>query len=136
MTSTHLSARKLGTELLKEIEELSGENLMACYQCGTCSAGCPLAFAMEALPHQIVRLLQLGQVDHVMACNSFWLCAACLTCASRCPKGVDLARVMEALRTIVIRAGKAPMQAFPPPVELMTEVPQLGTVGALRKLSG
>lgn len=136
MTSAHISARQLRTELIKEIEELSGQNLMACYQCGKCSAGCPLAFAMDALPHQIVRLLQLGQVNRVMACSSFWLCAACLMCTSRCPKGVDLARVMEALRTIVVRAGKAPLQIVPPSVEVLEEVPQLGTVGAFRKLSG
>ena len=136
MTPTRFSSNELRAELIEEIEELSGQNLYACYQCGKCSAGCPMAFSMDILPHQVIRLIQLGQTAAVIRSNSFWHCAACLTCTSRCPKGVDLASVMEALRTLVVRTGKAPLQLFPPPVELLTDVPLQAAVSAFRKLSG
>jgi heterodisulfide reductase subunit C len=124
------------TRLLVEVEELSGQNLYACYQCGKCTAGCPLAFSMDILPHTIIRLMQLGQVERALSSKSPWHCAACLTCSSRCPKGVDLARVMEALRVLLIRSGKAPIQVFQLPVELAAQLPQQAAVSALRKHSG
>lgn len=136
MTSKILKNKTEEFGFIQELEELSGENLFACYQCGKCTAGCPLAFSMDILPHQILRLMQLGQLETVLNSNSYWHCAACLTCTSRCPKDVDLARVMEALRTILIRAGKSPIQVFHPPVELFAKLPQQAFVSALRKLSG
>ncbi|MCS6817049.1 MAG: 4Fe-4S dicluster domain-containing protein [Acidobacteriota bacterium] len=123
-------------DLLREVEELSGQNLYACYQCGKCTAGCPLAFSMDILPHTIIRLMQLGQLEPVLSSNTPWHCAACLTCSSRCPKGVDLARVMEALRALLIRAGYAPIQVFRLPAELAAQLPQQAAVSALRKHSG
>lgn len=123
-------------ELLREVEQLSGQNLFACYQCGKCTAGCPLAFSMDILPHTIIRLMQLGQLHSVLNSNSPWHCVACLTCSSRCPKGVDLARVMEALRSVLIRSGKAPIQVFRLPAELAAQLPQQAAVSALRKHSG
>lgn len=136
MEPLRFGATTVESDLMKEIEELSGQNLYACYQCGKCSAGCPLAFSMDILPHQVIRLMQLGQTGLVLGSNSFWHCAACLTCSSRCPKGVDLARVMEALRTILLRSGRGPLQLVLPPVELLTAVPQQAAVSAFRKLAG
>ncbi|MGQ9462061.1 MAG: 4Fe-4S dicluster domain-containing protein [Candidatus Fervidibacter sp.] len=135
MTTVKLSLRRLSSELLSEIEELSGQNLYACYQCGKCSAGCPLGFAADLLPHQVMRLLQLGMVREVFLSQAPWLCVACMTCATRCPKGVDVAKVMEAIRTIQLREGRGSLQVFLPPAELVAEVPQLATVSAFRKLS-
>ncbi len=135
MSTVKLSARRLSSDLLQEIEELSGQNLYACYQCGKCSAGCPLGFAADLLPHQVMRLLQLGLTKQVFESQAPWLCVACMTCATRCPKGVDVAKVMEAVRTILLREGRGEVQVFSPPVELITEVPQLATVSAFRKLS-
>ncbi|MCS7265348.1 MAG: 4Fe-4S dicluster domain-containing protein [Armatimonadetes bacterium] len=135
MTTVKLSSRRLSSELLREIEELSGQNLYACYQCGKCSAGCPLAFAADLLPHQIMRLLQFGMVKEVFASQSPWLCVACMTCVTRCPKGVDVAKVMEAIRTIQLREGRGATQVFSPPAEIVAEVPQLATVSAFRKMS-
>lgn len=135
MTTVKLSLRRLSSELLSEIEELSGQNLYACYQCGKCSAGCPLGFAADLLPHQVMRLLQLGMVKEVFSSQAPWLCVACMTCSTRCPKGVDVAKVMEAIRTIQLREGRGSLQVFLPPAELVAEVPQLATVSAFRKLS-
>lgn len=85
-------------EFVREIEQLSGQNILQCYQCGECSAGCPISAEMDVLPNHIIRLIQLGQADEVMAAQSPWLCASCFTCFVRCPKGVDIASLMEAVR--------------------------------------
>jgi heterodisulfide reductase subunit C len=85
-------------DFVREIEQLSGQNILQCYQCGECSAGCPISAEMDVLPNHIIRLIQLGQAEEVMAAQSPWLCASCFTCFVRCPKGVDIASLMEAVR--------------------------------------
>ena len=69
-----------------------------CYQCGKCTAGCPMAHAMDVMPRQIVRYMQLGMVDEALESQTVWLCAACGTCYERCPHSVDLTALIEALR--------------------------------------
>jgi len=98
-----LSAEVLRNELVLRIEEISGEDLLKCYQCGKCSAGCPAASAMDMLPSQVIRFLQLGLVEQVLDSETPWLCAACQSCYARCPKGLDLTRVMEAVREITLQ---------------------------------
>ena len=74
-----------------------------CYQCGKCSAGCPVASDADMTPREVLRHLQLGQVDPVLKSNMPWLCAGCGMCLARCPQSVDLPNLMLACR----RAGKA-----------------------------
>jgi heterodisulfide reductase subunit C len=100
-----LNPSVLQNELLRRVEELSGQDVMACYQCGNCSAGCPASGAMDLLPNQIVRLLQLGCVEEALHARAIWYCAACLSCEARCPKGIDVARLTEALRTLALEHG-------------------------------
>ncbi|HJX70023.1 MAG TPA: 4Fe-4S dicluster domain-containing protein, partial [Dehalococcoidia bacterium] len=95
--------RRLHGEFVKKVEEISGESLPNCYQCGMCSAGCPMSFAMDLLPCQIMHLIQLGLEEDIANCKTIWLCASCLTCSVRCPRGVDLGRIMEALRLLTLR---------------------------------
>lgn len=102
-----ISRASVESDFLKEVEELSGENVWACYQCGNCSAGCPFSFAMDLLPNQVIRLLNLGQEEEVYNSNAIWNCASCLTCMTRCPRGVDLSRIMEAIRYLALKKGKA-----------------------------
>jgi len=117
---------------VRQVEEISGQDLLACNQCGKCSAGCPVVAVMDLLPNQVIRMAQLG-MEEVLESNTIWVCASCLTCATRCPKGVDLPRLMEALRQIALRQGitKLDLNALPP--ELLREVPQLAIVGGFRK---
>jgi len=122
---------RLRTELLARIEEISGETLSLCYQCGKCSAGCPLEKEMGILPHQVIRFLQLGWEENALDARAIWLCAACHTCAARCPRGVDLSCLMEALRVVRLRRGGGPVWAAPP-----TEAPQQALVAFSRKYSG
>ncbi len=94
---------KQNTELAQKIIELSGTNVIGCYQCGECSAGCPSAFEMDLLPNQINALLNSGDADAVLASNTIWLCVACFQCESRCPHGIDAAKVAEAARQVILR---------------------------------
>lgn len=78
----------------------------SCFICRKCSAGCPLTFAMDMLPHHVIRLALLGQEDQVLESETIWVCSACQTCTTRCPNGVDLAGVMDWLKEEAIRREK------------------------------
>lgn len=93
-----LSAGTMNLDFVKKVETLSGSSVRSCFQCGKCSAGCPMRSFMEHPPNRIVRLLQLGQYERVLAGRSIWYCASCETCSTRCPNKVDLAAIMDALR--------------------------------------
>ena len=89
----------------QEIKEACGENVMSCYQCGECTAGCPAAFAMDISPNQVMRMAQLGLKDEVLKSSAVWLCAGCETCATRCPREVALSKVMDACRQMAVQEG-------------------------------
>ncbi|MGE4297964.1 MAG: 4Fe-4S dicluster domain-containing protein [Desulfovibrionaceae bacterium] len=75
----------------------------ACMQCGTCSASCPNAHAMDSTPRRMWRMAIMGQLDQIMASKTFWLCSACYTCTLRCPRGLPLTDAMAALKRIASR---------------------------------
>jgi heterodisulfide reductase subunit C len=91
--------------MIKLVQELSEQDVKDCYQCGKCSAGCPIAADMDLQPNQVIRLLQLGLVDDALRSRTIWLCASCETCTTRCPREVDLAAVMDALRNLALQEG-------------------------------
>ena len=127
-----LSAEKLQGDFARRVTEISGQQLLACNQCGKCSAGCPLAFAMDLLPSQVIRLAQLG-LEEALETDTIWYCASCQTCLSRCPRGVDLPRVMEALRQIVLRDQGDRLSPADLSDDLLEEAPQLAVIGIFRK---
>lgn len=81
--------------LAEKIAASAGVKLSDCYQCGKCSAGCPMAGAMDIQPRQVVRLLQLGMADEVLKSRTIWLCASCHMCQDRCPNSIDLPALIE-----------------------------------------
>jgi heterodisulfide reductase subunit C len=87
-------------KLGKGVEKASGQNISACFQCGKCTNGCPITFAMDISPHKLVHLLQYGQVDKVLHSDTIWVCASCETCTTRCPNGIDIAHLMDTLRQL------------------------------------
>ena len=83
---------------IEALAEDAGAKLHECYQCGKCTAGCPMAESMDMMPRQVIRHLQLGLLDEALHARSPWICATCTTCSSRCPHDVPIASVMEAVR--------------------------------------
>ena len=86
------------------------EKLNLCFQCGTCTADCPIVRFSEVYhPRRLMRMTQLGMKNRVLGSEALWLCAACFTCVDHCPQGVDIAGVIRALRNIAVKEG-----IFPP----------------------
>ncbi len=95
---------------LGQVEEIGEERLTPCFQCVKCSGGCPLTFAMDVLPHQLVRMVQMGLKQEVLKSSTIWLCAGCETCSTRCPNGVSIAHLMDVLRQIALTEGVEPAE--------------------------
>ena len=98
-------AEKHSSTLADKVEKLTSQSPMLCYQCGKCSAGCPVRDYMDESPNQVVRLVQLGFDDEALKSSTIWLCAGCLTCSSRCPQNFELAKFMDAMRQIALEEG-------------------------------
>ena len=91
------------TTLADAVRHATGVDVTECYQCGKCTAGCPMARYMDLAPNQILRLLQIGDAharDRLLRSDAIWVCAGCLTCTQRCPKELDPAAVIDVLREI------------------------------------
>jgi heterodisulfide reductase subunit C len=131
----NITRSKIRDPFVAKVEELSGQNLLICYQCGKCSAGCPVVSDMDILPNQIIRFAQLGLKDELLAAKSLWVCASCMTCNVRCPKGINIAEVIEALRQILLRKRQDHVH-----VEKLTDsekedVPPIALIGNFRKFT-
>jgi len=97
----------------REVKEKSQAHLERCYQCFACSSGCPVAFAMDYTPHQIIRMVQFGLKDRVLDSSTIWLCASCETCATRCPNDIDIVLVMDTLRRMALSEGRTQQTKLP-----------------------
>lgn len=131
---TKISIATVRGEFFRQIEAVSNQSLLACNQCGKCSAGCPVASSMDLLPNQVIRFAQLG-IEDVLDSQMIWACAACMNCVAHCPKGIDLPRVMEALRLAAMQKKGDRLTINQVSVETLGEVPQLAIIGGFRKYS-
>jgi len=116
-----------------QIEELSGQKLADCYQCGECTSGCPIGERMNPVPSKAIRMLQLGMTDELLASDGIWLCAACMVCGARCPRGVDYGKISDALRAVVLRTKVMRVEPDKVNKELIADAPQQAFVAAFRK---
>ena len=125
----------LGVEFLRQIEEISGETVTLCEQCGTCSGGCPFIEEMDITPSQIMRKVMLGQQD-VLHSRTMWICASCFTCTVRCPRKLDVSKVAEALRQVELRLAIDEIDLNDISEDEIKRLPTIAIVSAYRKLTG
>ncbi len=84
----------------KELQSLTGENVMLCYQCRKCTLGCPSAYTMKMKPHELMRATQLGLAEQIYWSGTIWICLSCETCNTRCPQEINILRVIDGLREL------------------------------------
>ena len=100
--------------LIGRVEEISGVDLNLCYQCKKCTSGCPVAKLTESPPSEIMRRLHLGAGDELLDSDIIWACVSCETCSARCPMGIEVAEVMDALRILAIEKKAAKQEGNVP----------------------
>ena len=131
MSAKLLIENKTANSDAEELNYISQVNVSACYQCGNCSAGCPAVSFMEIPPNRVIRLTQLGFIDEILQANTHWICAACITCSVRCPRGIDIAKVMEGLRQVALR--KREDHVHVEKIENPEQLPPIALVSNFRK---
>ena len=118
----------------EQILRSSGVNVLKCMRCGKCSGTCPSYDEMEYHPHEFVYMVEKGEIEKLMASESVFKCLTCFACVERCPRGVEPAKVIEAVRREMIRKqGQNHLKADRIPELLDDEMPQQAIVTAMRK---
>ena len=133
--TVHVSREKIHSRFTAKVQLIADQNLQACYQCGKCSAGCPLAAYMDIPPAQMIRLAQLGMERELLESEAIWICVSCMTCNSRCPKGVNIAELIESMRQVKLRARQDHLDVQEVPAEVLGSVPPIALVGSMRKFT-
>ena len=100
-----IKRKNTGAGLKAAVEAISGVDLSVCYQCKKCSSGCPVAKLTRSRPSEILRQLHLGAGDELLESDLVWTCVSCETCSARCPMGIDVAAVIDALRKLARERG-------------------------------
>ena len=120
--------------LKEELLRISGVNPKKCMRCGKCSATCPAYDEMEFHPHQFVAMVEDGDIEPLLNSQSLYKCLTCFACVERCPRGVEPAKLVEAVRLVAIRRqGANHMKADDVPAKLTEDLPQQAIVSAFRK---
>ncbi|MBQ9756442.1 MAG: 4Fe-4S dicluster domain-containing protein [Clostridia bacterium] len=122
--------------MIQEIVRRSGVNPRKCMKCGKCSGTCPAYDEMEYHPHQFVYMVETGDIEPLLKSKSIYKCLTCFACVERCPRGVEPAKLIEAVRLSVVREqGANHLKADQIPELLDEDLPQHAIVTALRKYS-
>ena len=118
----------------EQILRMSGVNPLKCMRGGKCSGTCPSYDEMEYHPHQFVYMVETGDINALMQSKSIYKCLSCFACVDRCPRGVEPAKLIEAVRLTVIRQkGENHLTANDLPALLDDDMPQQALVSAMRK---
>ena len=127
----------MNKELKKEqLLRMSGVNPLKCMRCGKCSGTCPSYDEMEYHPHQFVYMVETGDIETLMKSESVYKCLSCFACVERCPRGVEPAKIIEAVRLEAIRRkGNNHMTADDIPEKINDDIPQQAIMSAMRKYS-
>jgi heterodisulfide reductase subunit C2 len=130
-----INDQSLSLKSIEEINTLSGESVKLCMQCSTCTGMCPMAQEMDFSPRKVMHFAQFGLIDRLSEINTFWKCASCHACSVKCPRGIDIAKVMEALRQQTLRKSKNYIEPSQMSKEAIAEMPQIALVAGFRKFT-
>ena len=123
-------------DLKERVLIMSGVDVRKCMACGKCSGACPSYNEMEYHPHQFVSMVKKGNIEPLMKSESVYKCLTCYACIERCPRGVEPAKLIEAIRLLAVRPqGENHIKADDIPSLLDPELPQQAIVTAFRKYS-
>ena len=126
----------MSEKLKEQVLRASGVNVLKCMRCGKCAATCPSYDEMEYHPNQFVYMVEKGNIEKLMASESIYKCLSCFACVERCPRDVEPAKIVEAVRLAVIRQqGMNHLKADQIPELLDEELPQQAIAAAFRKYS-
>lgn len=117
----------------RKVKKASGTDIFKCIQCGTCSAVCPMGKYMDTAPRKLIHMCRLRMQRQVIASNTPWICAVCLECLVRCPNGVDIPKVMEAVRLLSQRRNVNYIEPAGIEPGILKELPQIALVACFRK---
>lgn len=118
---------------LYKVEEVSGQPVRRCMQCGTCSGICPMDESTELTPRHLIHLAGLGLRDQVVTSNTSWMCASCHQCEVRCPRGLEVPKIIEAVRLVTLRENENYLEPIDVDKEQIKDMPQVAMVSSFRK---
>jgi len=130
-----ITAQTQSLQSIEKLKELSGESVKLCMQCATCTGMCPMAQEMDFSPRKVMHMAQFGLAEKLADINTYWKCASCHACSVKCPRGIDIAKVMEALRQQILRKSHnyiEPSQLSP---AVIAGMPQIALVAGFRKFT-
>lgn len=139
-----ITKNKSAKSVARQVAEISGVDLSVCYQCKRCTSGCPVSAMAQCPPSEVMRRLHLGAGEELLDTDIIWMCVSCETCSARCPMGIDVAAVMDALRKLARQRGAARVEgnvplfnrAFLKTVELFGRSYDLAMIAAYKLGSG
>ena len=121
-------------DLMETVQRISGVNPRKCMKCGKCSASCPAYDEMDYHPHQFVSMVESGRIDELMHSRGIYTCLSCFTCVERCPRSVEPAKLIEAVRLVLLRQqGQTHLPPEAIPEKLDEALPQQAVTSAFRK---
>ena len=130
--------------IIAEVEKISGVDLSVCFQCKKCTSGCPVSKLVKFPPSEIMRRLHLKAGKEILESDILWMCVSCETCSQRCPMGIDVAAVMDALRKLALEKGASKQKgnvplfnkAFLKTVEIFGRTYDMAMIAAYKTGSG
>jgi heterodisulfide reductase subunit C len=94
---------------LSEVDTIpGGRRISRCLQCGTCTGSCPVSYAMDLSPRELIARFRAGDIRAILASRTIWLCASCYACTVRCPAGIKVTEIIYALKRMALARGVRP----------------------------